>query len=105
MGEQENVIPSINETEVNIDNNVVFNPNANATADSVLDSLETPLGATEGAWKQSTLPVKIGFWSKVKSLLFQEIKVDLTPKQQKVEDEINSFLFQEITFFGNKKNK
>ena len=52
------------------------------------------------------LPVKQGFWSKVKSFLFQEIdltapiKVELTPYQQKVEDEINEFLHQEISFKG-----
>lgn len=44
------------------------------------------------------LPAKTGFWSKVKSVLFYEIKVELTPAQQKVEDEINEFLHQEITW-------
>ena len=50
-------------------------------------------------WKQ-------GLWSKVKAFLFQEIdlnapiKVELTPYQQKVENEINDFLHQEITFKG-----
>ena len=38
----------------------------------------------------SNLPAKTGFWSKVKSVLFYEIKVELTPYQQKVEDEIRS---------------
>ena len=52
----------------------------------------------------SNLPVKAGFWSKFKSFMFQdipwnhEIKVVLTPYQQKVEDEINEFLHQEITW-------
>ena len=55
---------------------------------------------------------KRGFWSKVKEFLFQEIdlnapiKVELTPYQQKVEDEINEFLHQEISFrklFGRSK--
>lgn len=44
------------------------------------------------------LPTKTGFWNKVKSVLFYEIKVELTPYQQKVEDEINEFLHQEITW-------
>lgn len=51
------------------------------------------------------LPVKTGgFMTKVKAFLFQEIdwnkeiKVELTPYQQKVEDEINDFLHQEITW-------
>ena len=54
----------------------------------------------------TTLPVKQGFWSKFKAFwlqdaeafLAQEIKVELTPKQQKIEDEINAFLYQEITW-------
>lgn len=44
------------------------------------------------------LPAKTGFWSKVKSVLFYDIKVELTPAQQRVEDEINEFLHQEITW-------
>ena len=47
-----------------------------------------------------------GLWSRIKAFLFQEIdlyapiKVELTPYQQKVENEINEFLHQEITFKG-----
>ncbi len=54
----------------------------------------------------NSLPVKPSIWSKIKSFLFQEIdlmapiKVELTPYQQKVEDEINEFLHQEISFKG-----
>lgn len=50
------------------------------------------------------LPTKIGFWAKFKAFWLQEIdwnqeiKVELTPYQQKVEDEINEFLHQEITW-------
>lgn len=47
------------------------------------------------------LPAKPkGFFSKLTSVLFYEIKVELTPYQQKVEDEINEFLHQEITWQG-----
>lgn len=54
----------------------------------------------------TTLPVKQGFWSKFKAFwlqdaeafLAQEIKVELTPKQQKMEREINEFLYQEVTW-------
>ena len=64
----------------------------------------------------SQLPVKQTAWSKIKAFLFKEIdltapiKVELTPYQQKVEDEINEFLHQEISFKGffnifKKKNK
>ncbi len=44
------------------------------------------------------LPTKVSVWTKIKNFLFQDIKVELTPKQQKIEDEINEFLHQEITW-------
>lgn len=46
------------------------------------------------------LPTKAGFWNKFKSFLFQDITVELTPYQQKVEDEVNEFLYQEVTWQG-----
>lgn len=46
----------------------------------------------------SNLPAKPSVWTKIKNVLFYEIKVELTPKQQKIEDEINEFLHQEITW-------
>ena len=46
----------------------------------------------------TNLPTKTGFWNKIKAVLFYEIKVELTPYQQKIEDEINEFLYQEITW-------
>ncbi len=57
-----------------------------------------------GTIRNKSLPVKQGFWSKFKAFWLQEIdwnkeiKVELTPYQQKVEDEINEFLHQEITW-------
>lgn len=57
-----------------------------------------------GTIRNDELPVKQGFWSKFKAFWLQEIdwnreiKVELTPYQQKVEDEINEFLHQEITW-------
>ncbi len=65
----------------------------------------------------SNLPAKTGFWNKVKAILFYDVKIELTPYQQKIEDELNDFLYQEITWakvkdflfqevtFGKKKNK
>jgi hypothetical protein len=50
----------------------------------------------------SELPTKPSVWSKIRSFLFQEIdlnapiKVELTPYQQKVEDEVNEFLHQDV---------
>lgn len=46
----------------------------------------------------TNLPEKTGMWTKIKNALFYEIKVELTPYQQKVEDEINGFLHQEVTW-------
>lgn len=46
----------------------------------------------------TNLPEKTGFWTKVKNVLLCEINVELTPYQQKIEDEINEFLHQEITW-------
>lgn len=57
-----------------------------------------------GTIRDNTLPVKVGFWQKFKAFWLQEIdwnkeiKVVLTPYQQKIEDEINEFLHQEITW-------
>ena len=64
------------------------------------------------------LPVKTGFWSKFKAFWLTPITVELTPAQQKFEDELNEFLhieltwqdfkdflFQEITFGKKKDNK
>lgn len=53
-----------------------------------------------------SLPTKPSVWNKIRSFLFQEIdlnapiKVELTPYQQKIEDEINEFLHQEVSFKG-----
>lgn len=52
----------------------------------------------------SNLPTKSGFWNKFKAFWLQEIdwnkeiKVELTPYQQKIENEINEFLHQDITW-------
>ena len=57
-----------------------------------------------GTIRNPELPVKAGFWQKFKAFWLQdidwnkEIRVELTPGQQKVEDEINEFLHQEITW-------
>ena len=57
-----------------------------------------------GTIRNENLPVKKGFWNSFKAFWLQdidwnkEIKVELTPYQQKVEDEINEFLHQEVTW-------
>lgn len=77
-----------------------------------------------GTIRNDNLPVPENqtFWGRFKSFWLQEIdwnreiKVELTPYQQKIEDELNDFLHQEITWqkvhdflfkeitFGKKKN-
>ena len=84
-----------------------------ANSTSVFASFGTPVGSTIGAENAGTTfqPIdrqkaitKQGLWTRIKSFLFQEIdltapiKVELTPYQQKVEDEINEFLHQEVSF-------
>ena len=65
---------------------------------------EQNAGTIRTTGKGSNLPTKAGFWNKFKAFWLQEIdwnkeiKVELTPYQQKVEDEINEFLHQEITW-------
>ena len=50
------------------------------------------------AGAKSNLPEKTSFWTKLKNALFYEVKVELTPYQQKIEDELNEFLHQEVTW-------
>ncbi len=46
----------------------------------------------------TNLPAKRTFWGEFKTFCLQEVNIELTPKQQKVEKEINEFLYQEITW-------
>jgi len=48
----------------------------------------------------TNLPAKPSFFTKLKNSLFYEIKIELTPYEQKIEDEINEFLHQEVTWQG-----
>ena len=65
---------------------------------------ENTVQENAGTIRNETLPTKVGFWQKFKAFWLQEtdwnkeIKVVLTPKQQKIEDDINEFLHQEITW-------
>ena len=53
---------------------------------------------------RSELPAKPSFWQRFKAFWLQEIdwnaeiKVELTPRQQEIENNINEFLHQEITW-------
>lgn len=46
----------------------------------------------------TTLPAKRSVWGEFKAFWLQDVNIELTPKQQKVEKEINEFLYQEITW-------
>ena len=59
---------------------------------------EKIMGGVETNVVSEALPAKVGVWPKVKAFLFQEIKVELTPAQQKFEDDLNEFLHLEITW-------
>lgn len=45
----------------------------------------------------AALPRKVDAWTKIKNVLFYEIKLELTPKQEKVFKEVHDFWHQEIT--------
>ena len=66
--------------------------------ESGVNNAESLGGSQFTVAKNTTLPEKTGFWTKLKNALFYEIKVELTPYQQKIEDEINDFLHQEVTW-------
>ena len=44
----------------------------------------------------TAVPTKISTWTKIKNFLFQEITVELTPKQEATFKAINDFWHQEI---------
>ena len=66
-----------------------------------------------GTIRNEALPVKTGFWQKFKAFWLQdidwnqEIRVELTPAQQKVEDEIiySVTLGDEISFTENRQRR
>ena len=45
----------------------------------------------------SNLPTEVSVWTKMRNFLFQDIKLELTPKQEKVFQEVHDFWTQEIT--------
>lgn len=66
--------------------------------------------STTDEYDSKKLPVKAGFWSRIKSFLFQEIdlkqeiRIELSPKEEKVLNEVHDFLFQEVSFKGFKRS-
>jgi len=70
----------------------------NGGANQEIDLSENSLGGKAFKVASTNLPAKPSFWTKVKNVLFYEIKVELTPYQQKIENEINEFLHAPITW-------
>lgn len=58
---------------------------------------EKIMGGVENI-SENALPAKVGMWGKVKAFFLQDIRVELTPAQQKFEDDLNDFLHMEITW-------
>ena len=46
--------------------------------------------------ESGNLPAKKGIWDSFKSVLFKEVKVELTPGQQEFEDNLNEYLHQDF---------
>lgn len=50
-----------------------------------------------GVATEKTLPTKVSVWTKIKNFLCQDVVVELTPKQEKVFQEVHDFWCQDIT--------
>lgn len=51
----------------------------------------------ENRTEVNNLPSEISLWTKIRQFLFQDISLELTPKQEKVFQEVHDFWNQEIT--------
>ena len=51
----------------------------------------------EKRFEVSNLPTEVSVWTKIKNFLFHEVKLELTPQQEKVFREVHDFWNQEIT--------
>lgn len=85
---------------------VEFNNTSNGTNTTTVTATGVENDTIFKKVEAKNLPAKQSVWTKIKQVLFQEIdwntpiKVELTPYQQKVENEINDFLHQEVSFKG-----
>ena len=61
--------------------------------------MENPINENNVITNQfdSAVPSKISTWTKIKNFLFQDITVELTPRQEATFKAINDFWHQEIT--------
>ena len=51
----------------------------------------------ENRVNSNNLPTEISVWTKIRNFLCQDIKLELTPKQENVFQEVHDFWHQEIT--------
>lgn len=75
----------------------------NATVDGVFGGVQYNEQPNTIANVGTNLPAKQGAWDKVKSVLFYDFNFKLTPHQQKIEDELNDFIFEKLSW-SNFKN-
>lgn len=75
----------------------------NATVDGVFGGVQYNEQQNTIANVGTNLPAKQGAWNKVKSVLFYDFNFKLTPHQQKIEDELNDFIFEKLSW-SNFKN-
>jgi len=75
----------------------------NATVDGVFGGVHYNEQQNTIANVGTNLPAKQGAWNKVKSVLFYDFNFKLTPHQQKIEDELNDFIFEKLSW-SNFKN-
>jgi len=53
-----------------------------------------------GVEKAGELPVQPSIWTKVRNFFLQDLTLELTPKQEKVFQEVHDFWHQDVTFKG-----
>ena len=74
-----------------------------ATVDGVFGGVQYNEQQNTIANVGTNLPAKQGAWDKLKSVLFYDFNFKLTPHQQKIEDELNDFIFEKLSW-SNFKN-
>ena len=63
-------------------------------------NVEEPMNGGEELGTAKVLPAKVNGWTKIKNFLLQEITLELTPKQEKVFQEVHDFWHQDVTWQG-----
>ena len=64
---------------------------------------ENPVEEINVGTEAGGVPANVSFWSKVKTFLCQDIIVEMTPKQEKVFQEVHDFWHQDVTWQGLKE--